>query len=210
IQGEERNAFLGIKKDGKTIKFSGNQIKIDYTNFSFDNTTAEVYPSGYNVSAENGDYILDLAVKVQESVPMMVDYPAPMPSYLDFQQYSLLQGTLKSKSSEEYSFRQSGFSGFATGRLHPIFGRLGTMNLAASDITLTATNAMTNQVKAAKVSTDGFYSVDASYTDYLADSKAPWAADGDRVKLEVFEGRSPGNSTVLSVNLSKDRQEANF
>ena len=118
IQGEERNAFLGIKKDGKTIKFSGKQIKIDHTNFSFDNMTAEVYPSSYNVSAENGDYILDLAVSVQESVPMMVDYPAPMPGYLDFQQYSLLQGTLKSKSGEEYSFRQSGFSGFATGWLH--------------------------------------------------------------------------------------------
>ena len=169
-----------------------------------------MYPSGYNVSAENGDYILDLAVKVQESVPMMVDYPAPMPGYLDFQQYSLLQGTLKSESGEEYSFRQSGFSGFATGWLHPIFGRLGATNLTYADISLTATNEMTNQVKTAKISTDGFYSVDASYTDYLANSIAPWAADGDRLKLEMFGGKSPGNSTILSVDLSKDRQEANF
>ncbi len=172
--------------------------------------TAEVYPSGYNVSAENGDYILDLAVTVQESVPMMVDYPAPMPSFLDFRQYSLLQGTLKSKSGEEYSFRQSGFSGFATMRLHPIFGKLGTMNLSANDISLTATNERTNQVKTAKVTSNGFYSVDASYADYLANPKEPWAADGDRVKLEMFEGESPGNSTVLTVDLSKDRQEANF
>jgi hypothetical protein len=69
---------------------------------------------------------------------------------------------------------------------------------------------MTNKVKRAKVSTDGFYSVDASYTDYLADSIAPWAADGDRVKLEMFGNESPRNSVVLSVDLSKDRQEANF
>jgi hypothetical protein len=32
----------------------------------------------------------------------------------------------------------------------------------------------------------------------------------DRVKLEMFEGQSPGNSMVLSVDLSKDRQEANL
>ena len=210
IQGEERNAFLGIKKDGKTIKFSGKQIKINYTNFAFDNTNAVAYPSGYNVSAENGDFILDLAVAVQESVPMMVDYPLPAPSYVDFQQYSLLQGTLKSKSGEEYSFRQSGFSGFATERLHPIFGRLGIANLAANDIILTATNERTNQVKTAKIASNGQYSVDANYTDYIENSKEPWVADGDRVKLEMFEGQSSRNSTFLSVDLSKDRQEANF
>ncbi len=210
IEGEERNAFLGIRKDGKTIKFSGKQIRLNYTDFAFDNVTAQVYPSGYNVSAGNGDYILDMAVKVQKSVPVMVDYPAPVPIYLDFQQYSLLQGTLKSKSGEEYSFRQSGFSGFSTGMIHPIFGRLGTANPATNDITLTATNEMTNQVKTANVTSDGYYSVDASYIDYLANPEAPWVADGDKVKLEMFAGRSLVNSTVLPVDLSKDRQEANF
>jgi hypothetical protein len=147
---------------------------------------------------------------VQKSVPMMVDYPAPMPSRLDFQQYSLLQGTLKSKSGEEYSFRQPGFSGYATGRLHPIFGRLGTTNLKDADVTLTAANERSNQVKTARVTTNGFYSVDANYIDYLANPAAPWVSNGDRVKLEMFRGQSPGNSTVLSVDLSKDRQEANL
>lgn len=210
IQGDERNAFLGIKKADKTIKFSTKQIKLNYANFVLDNATAVMQPTGYNVSAENGEYILDLTVTVQKSVPMMVDYPAPMPSRLDFQQYSLLQGTLKSKSGEEYSFRRPGFSGYATVRLHPIFGRLGTTNLKDADVTLTAANERSNQVKTARVATNGFYSVDANYIDYLANPKAPWVSDGDRVKLEMFGGQSPGNSTVLSVDLSKDRQEANL
>jgi len=76
-------------------------------------------PTGYNVSAENGKYILDLTVTVQKSVPMMVDYPLRCPVVWTFQQYSLLQGTLKSKSGEEYSFRQPGFSGYATGGCIP-------------------------------------------------------------------------------------------
>jgi hypothetical protein len=210
IQGDERNAFLGIKKAGKTIKFSSKQIKLNYANFVLDNATAVMQPTGYNVSAENGEYILDLTVAVQKSVPMMVDYPAPMPCRLDFQQYSLLQGTLKSKSGEEYSFRRPGFSGYATVRRHPIFGRLGTTNLKDADVTLTAANERSNQVKTARVTTNGFYSVDANYIDYLANPAAPWVSDGDRVKLETFEGQSPGNSTVLSVDLSKDRQESNL
>jgi hypothetical protein len=65
-------------------------------------------------------------------------------------------------------------------------------------------------VKTARVTTNDFYRVDANYLDYLANPKAPWVSDGDRVKLETFEGQSPGNSTVLSVDLSKDRQEANL
>ena len=210
IQGDLRNAFLGIKIEGKTIKFSSKQIKLNYTNVVLDNATAVMQPTGYNVSAENGEYILDLAVAVQKSVPMMVDYPFPMPSRLDFQQYSLLQGILKSKSGEEYSFRRPGFSGYATGRLHPIFGRLETTNLKNAIVTLNAANERSNQVKTARVATNGFYCVDANYIDYLANPTAPWVLNGDKVKLEMFEGQSPGNSTILSVNLSKDRQEANL
>ncbi len=216
ILGEERNAFLGIKKDGKTHKFSAKQIKINYTDFAFDNTTAAIYPAGYNISAENGEFILDLNVAVQKSVPTMVDYSAPMPSHLAFQQYSLLQGTLRSKSGDEYSFRSPGFSGFMTQRLHPIFGRLNITDPAAkaANITLTATNERTGQVKVAKVASNTFYSVDANYPDYLANRDAPWVADGDRVKLEMKldmnKSQKPGNSTVLSIDLSQDRQKANL
>jgi hypothetical protein len=52
--------------------------------------------------------------------------------------------------------------------------------------------------------------VDANYIDYLANPTAPWVLNGDKVKLEMFGGQSPGNSTVLAVDLSKDRQEANL
>jgi len=220
ILGEERNAFLGIKKDGETHKFSAKQIKINYTDFAFDNATAAIYPTGYNVSAENGEFILDLNVTVQKSVPTIVDYPIPSPSHLAFQQYSLLQGTLRSKSGEDYSFRSPGFSGFMTQRLHPVFGRLNISDSAAkaANITLTATNERTGQVKVARVASNTFYSVDANYTDYLANSDAPWVADGDRVKLEMKldmkrdmnESQERGNSTVLSIDLSQDRQEANL
>lgn len=218
ILGEERNAFLGIKKDGKTHKFSSKQIKINYTDFAFDNSTAAIFPAGYNVYAENGEYILDMNVTVHKSVPTMVTYPAPMPSHLAFQQYSLLQGTLRSKSGGEYSFRGPGFSGFMTQRLHPIFGRLNITDSAAAalatNITLTATNERTGQVKMARVASNGFYSVDANYTDYLANSDAPWVADGDRVRLEVKQDMDKSherdNSTVLSIDLSRDRQETNL
>ena len=84
----------------------------------------------------------------------------------------------------------------------------------AANITLTATNERTGQVKVARVASNGFYSVDANYTDYLANSDAPWVADGDRVRLEMKldmnESQERGNSTVLSIDLSKDRQEANL
>jgi hypothetical protein len=55
IQGDERNAFMGIKIEGKTIKFSSKQIKLNYTNVVLDNATAVMQPTGYNVSAENGE-----------------------------------------------------------------------------------------------------------------------------------------------------------
>jgi len=58
IQGDLRNAFLGIKKADKTIKFSSKQIKLNYANFVLDNATAVMQPTGYNVSAENGNIFL--------------------------------------------------------------------------------------------------------------------------------------------------------
>jgi hypothetical protein len=59
------------------------------------------------------------------------------------------------------------------------------------------------------VASNGFYSLDANFLDYLADRTAPWVAEGDRVKLEMM-GQGEANSTmaaVLSINLSEDRQE---
>jgi len=43
----------------------------------------------------------------------VLDYPRPMPDSLDLQQLALLQGTLRSKSGEEYVFEERGFSGYS-------------------------------------------------------------------------------------------------
>jgi hypothetical protein len=54
ILSEQRVAFIGIEKDGKSIVFSDKQIKLNYSN-AFDNMTAAVFPAAYNVEADNGD-----------------------------------------------------------------------------------------------------------------------------------------------------------
>ena len=112
ILGEKRVAFLGIEKDGKSIAFRDMQIKMNCSNYAFDNKTAAVFPQAYHVEAENADYSLDLAVDVQKSTATTLDYLPPLPSVLIFQQVSILQGTLKSKSGEQYTFQKQGFSGF--------------------------------------------------------------------------------------------------
>jgi len=216
ILGEQRVAFLGVEKDGKRIVFSEKQIKINYSNsnYSFDSMTAGIFPDAYIVEADNGDYTLDLAVDVQKSAATTLDYRPPLPSVLIFQQVSILQGTLKSKSGEKFSFQEQGFSGFTAPRLHPIFGRINTStnNSTSSNITIVARNERTGQQKMTNVASNGFYSLDANFLDYLADRTAPWVAEGDRVKLEMM-GQGGANSTVavvLSINLSEDRQEVNL
>jgi hypothetical protein len=128
ILGEQRVAFLGIEKDGKSIVFSDKQIKLNYSNasYAFDNMTAAVFPAAYNVEADNGDYTLDLAVDVQKSAATVLDYLPPLPSVQFFQQVSILQGTLESKSGEKFYFQKQGFSGFTAARLNPVFGRINT------------------------------------------------------------------------------------
>jgi len=118
IVGEQRVAFMGIEKDGKSITFSDKQIKIKYSNesYAFDNMTTAVFPGAYHVEADNGDYTLDLVVDVQKSAAATLEYQPPLPDVIVFQQVSILQGTLKSKSGENFSFQDKGFSGF-TGRL---------------------------------------------------------------------------------------------
>ena len=82
--------------------------------------TAAVFPDAYHIEADNGDYSLDLDVDVQKSAATTLDYQPPLTSVLVFQQVSILQGTLKSKSGEQYAFQKQGFSAFTASRLHPI------------------------------------------------------------------------------------------
>ena len=139
---------------------------------------------------------------------MITDYPLPMPNYLIYGQVSDFQGTLKSKSGEEYEFEERGFSGYATHKLHPIYGRVEAAD--AANINITATNERTGQEKIELTSSEGWFSFDADYLDYLTNSTAPWVADGDRVRLEISEGSRKGNSTVLLINKAEDQQEANL
>ncbi|MCK9405529.1 MAG: hypothetical protein M0Q47_03830 [Methanothrix sp.] len=108
-------AYLGIQKEGESIEFSGGQMKANYTDhseYAIDNATL-VHPARYSISADNGDWSLELSVGVFESIPTVLDYPRPMLDRLDLQQLALLQGTLRSKSGEEYVFEERGFSGYS-------------------------------------------------------------------------------------------------
>ena len=219
ILGEQRVAFLGIEKDGESIDFRDMQIKLNYSNYAFDNKTGFVFPEAYHLEADNGDYSLDLVIDVKKNAATTLDYQPPLPSVLIFQQVSVLQGTLKSKSGEQYTFSKQGFSGFTTPRLHPIFGRINSSstnstssNSTSANITIIAQNARTGQQKLAKLASDGYYSLDADFLDYLANRTAPWVAQGDQVKLEM---RGPGDanrtiSAILSINLSENWQEINL
>jgi len=214
ILGEQRAAFLGIEKDGKSIAFRDMQIKINDSNYAFDNKTAIVFPDAYQVEADNGDYSLDLTVDVQKSAATTLDYQPPLPSVIIFQQVSILRGTLKSKSGEKFSFQKQGFSGFTMPGLHPIFGRVNASitNSTSFNFTIIARNERTVQEKTARVASHGFYSLDANFLDYLANRTAPWVAEGDQVKL-VMREQGKANSTataILSINLSEERQEVNF
>jgi len=64
--------------------------------------------------AENNDFLLNMTANVEKTVPLMIDYPAPAPSYLVFQQVSDLQGVLYSKVGREYKFDAVGFTGYTT------------------------------------------------------------------------------------------------
>jgi len=117
ILGEQQRSYLGIKFEGRTIIFSGKQVRLNMTRFANDPQTAETYPSRYEVVAENNDFLLNMTANVQKTVPLMIDYPAPAPSYLVFQQVSDLQGVLYSKTGREYQFDAVGFTGYTTPRM---------------------------------------------------------------------------------------------
>jgi hypothetical protein len=128
ILGEQRAAFLGIEKDGKRIVFSNEQIRLNYSNasYAFDNMTAAAFPHAYNVEADNGEYILHLAVDVQKSAAATIDNQSPLPGVIVFQQVSAMQGTLVSKAGEKFSFQHEGFSGFTATRLHPVLSGINS------------------------------------------------------------------------------------
>lgn len=203
--GEQRNTILGVSYEGDELKFSGRKVIINYTDFSLDPLTSRTYPVAYEIEADNGDYKLDVDVSVIKNVPLPARYPAPLPSYVVFEQVALFKGTLRSQEGKSYQFEKLGFVLYSTHRLHPIFGKVNAKD--ADSITITATNERTGQTKTAEPSHEGWFSFDADYTDYLADRKAPWVADGDTVKVEARDNFSVLNSTTVTIDLGESGQK---
>lgn len=205
VLGEQRNTILGAKHAGETIKFSNSQVKLGYENFALDNFTSRMYPTKYKISADNGDYKLNLTIDVLKDVPLPAYYPKPAPSYIIFEQVSQFNGSLKPKNGAGYSFSKMGFSEYTTNMLHPIFGRVNATD--AENITVTATNERTGQVKTADPSSSGWFSFDGDFADYLANNIAPWIANGDKVKITAKSAAGNTNSTTVIANMATDRQE---
>jgi hypothetical protein len=152
---------------------------------------------------------------VRKNVPLLVEYPSPKPSYVIFSQISDFQGTLKSKTGAEYGFDEIGFSEYTTHRLHPIFGKINDsegkdMGTSNAGLAIVATNERTGQTKKADPNSEGWFSIDASYADYMANTSAPWVADGDKVKLSARNAIGKENSTEILINMTADRQEADI
>jgi len=213
--GEQRNTALGLTSAGKPIKFTKKQMALNYTDFALDPQTSRTYPIAYKVTADNGEYLLDLNITVRKNVPILIEYPSPNPSYVIFSQISNFKGILRSKTGEEYGFDEIGFSEHRTHRLHPIFGRANRSESEDAEISnaglvILATNERTGQTKEADPSSQGWFSIDASYEDYLANSSAPWVVDGDRVRLSARNALGKKNSTEILINLTADGQEADI
>jgi hypothetical protein len=205
--GEQRNTLLGISYAGNELKFSDRQVAMNYTDFSLDQTTFRIYPMAHEIEADNGDYKLEANVSVIKNVPLLVSYPAPLPSYVVFEQVALFNGTLRSQEGETYQFEDMGFAQYTTHRLHPIFGKINTTDAENIDITITATNERTGQTKTAEPSSEGSFSFDADYADYLANSTAPWVADGDTVKIEAKDAAGRQGNNTITIDMAEDGQE---
>jgi hypothetical protein len=62
-------------------------------------------------------------------------------------------------------------------------------------------------MKTAETSSEGWFSFDADYADYLANGTAPWVADGDAVKIEARDAVGRQNSSAITTDLLLDKQE---
>ncbi len=110
ITGEQRLAFLGVEKEGKSIVFPQNKIKLTEIDRLLDNETGLGYPSTYRVEAESGEHKLNFTVDVLWTEATILDFKLPEPSRTIFHQRALVQGNLTSRSGEAYEFTEEGIS----------------------------------------------------------------------------------------------------
>ena len=112
ITGGQRLAFLELEKDGKSIVFPQNRVKLTEVGSHLDNETGLGYPTSYRVEAESGEHKLNFTVDVLRTEATSLDFKPPDPSRNVFQQRSLLHGNLTSRSGEAYEFSEEGISTF--------------------------------------------------------------------------------------------------
>ena len=206
ITGANRNIILGVQYAGEPSKFTSRQIKVSYDGFSLDPETARTYPSSYRIEADNGDLKLSAKVEVQKSVPLLMAYPWPMPSYVIFEQVSRFDGTIWTRGGETYSFDREGFSGCTTHRVHPIYGMVNST--APGNITVKVTNQRTGQVKVSQPNSLGYFSLDGDYADYMENKTTSWVENKDILSLKAEGPLGETNSTEVIVNLTSHEQRA--
>jgi len=145
ITGEQRLAFLGVEKEGKSIVFPQNRIKLTEIAPHSGNETSLDYPSTYRVEAESGEHKLNFTVNVLRTEATSLDFKPPEPSRTIIHQRSLLQGNLTSRSNEAYEFKEGGISAYWSARSLPspsdmdeesIISPIGTLNLSTQNQSL--------------------------------------------------------------------------
>ena len=78
------------------------------------------------------------------------------------------------------------------------------------NVVIAATNQRTGREKTANTTADGWFSLDADYEDYLANSSAPWVANKDRIKLAMLDRGKIISEAHLNIDMAEDKQEAKF
>jgi hypothetical protein len=205
----EGDVSLDIIRNETRIEFSDAQVKVSYLDFDLETYwSARTYPKAYRIEADNGQHQLDLNVDVLKTVALPVRYPRPQPDYFIFEQVARFNGTLRSGDEVLYQFQEIGFVENTTHKLHPLVGRLSSSN--PLNATETAINERTGQAKITRPGSNGLFSIDGNFADYLdsdeTDGMMPWVADRDNVTIEATDISGAKNSTTVTIDLSKDRQ----
>lgn len=205
VVGANENVILGLNYQGEQIEFKNREINLSYQDFALDPVTARSYPAAYRVKADNGDWKLDLNISVEKNLPLVSPYPWPQVSYVIFEQVSNFEGRLRSRGGAEYQFEERGFSEYSTHLLHPVTGRVNASDPLS--VNVFAANQRTGQTKAAEPSSQGWFSFDASFEDYLFNRTAPWVSDGDILIVTATDGSGKEETAEIAIDMRKNSQD---
>jgi hypothetical protein len=68
-------------------------------------------------------------------------------------------------------------------------------------------NERTNETKTSMLSSEGYFSVDANFSDFMANPASPWIAENDTLIVEARDSMGTNSTTKFPVNMCFDRQE---